>query len=220
MAEIKLPVETGRTLGSRPSNRLRAEGKVPAVVYGHGTDPIPVSVGWRDLRAALTTDASLNALLDLQIDGESKLAIVKDLQRHPIRHTVSHVDFVLINRDEELTVEVPIVTQGEALEVTRENGIADLVAFTLTVKARPADIPNELVVDISGLRLGDSIRVADIELPSGVTTDTDPEDSIVVTSVTRAEVDAEAEGEEGAEAAGEGGTDADSAESGEEATEG
>ena len=94
------------------------------------------------------------------------------------------------------------------------------MAFTLTVKARPADIPNELVVDISGLRLGDSIRVADIELPSGVTTDTDPEDSIVVTSVTRAEAEAEGEGEEGAEAAGEGGTDAASAESGDEATEG
>jgi large subunit ribosomal protein L25 len=219
MAEIKLPVETGRTLGSRPSNRLRAEGKVPAVVYGHGSDPIPVSVGWRDLRAALTTDASLNALLDLQIDGESKLAIVKDLQRHPIRHTVSHVDFVLINRDEELTVEVPIVLQGEALEVTRENGIADLVAFTLTVKARPADIPNELVVDISELRLGDSIRVADIVLPAGVTTDVDPEESIVVTSVTRAEVETVPEGEEGAEAPSEEAA-AESAESGEEATEG
>jgi large subunit ribosomal protein L25 len=198
---------------------LRAEGKVPAVVYGHGTDPIPVSVGWRDLRAALTTDASLNALLDLQIDGESKLAIVKDLQRHPIRHTVSHVDFVLINRDEELTVEVPIVTQGEALEVTRENGIADLVAFTLTVKARPADIPNELVVDISELRLGDSNRVADIVLPAGVTTDTDPEDSIVVTSVTRAEAEAATDGEEGAEAEAVEGA-AGSGESGEEAAEG
>jgi large subunit ribosomal protein L25 len=178
-----------------------------------------VSVGWRDLRAALTTDASLNALLDLQIDGESKLAIVKDLQRHPIRHTVSHVDFVLINRDEELTVEVPIVTQGEALEVTRENGIADLVAFTLTVKARPADIPNELVVDISELRLGDSIRVADIVLPAGVTTDTDPEDSIVVTSVTRAEAEAATDGEEGAEAEAVEGA-AGSGESGEEAAEG
>ena len=158
---------------------------------------------------------------DLQIDGDSKLAIVKDLQRHPIRHTVSHVDFVLISRDEELTVEVPIVVQGEALEVTRENGIADLVAFTLTVKARPADIPNELIVDISELRLGDSIRVADIVLPAGVTTDVDPEDSIVVTSVTRAEVEADAEGdEEGAEAAGEGGSDAEPAGSGEEAAEG
>lgn len=217
MAEIKLPVETGRTLGSRPSNRLRAEGKVPAVVYGHGSDPISVAVGWRDLRAALTTDASLNALLDLQIDGESKLAIVKDLQRHPIRHTVSHVDFLLISRDEELTVEIPIVVEGEALEVTRENGMVDLVAFTLTVKARPADIPNELVVDISGLRLGDSIRVADIALPSGVTTDVDPEDSIVVTSVTRAEAEVETaeEGEAAAEgaAAGEGGK-------GDEASEG
>jgi large subunit ribosomal protein L25 len=111
------------------------------------------------------------------------------------------------------------VTQGEALEVTRENGIADLVAFTLTVKARPADIPNELVVDISELRLGDSIRVADIVLPAGVTTDTDPEDSIVVTSVTRAEAEAATDGEEGAEAEAVEGA-AGSGESGEEAAEG
>lgn len=196
MAEIKLTVETGRTLGSRPANRLRAEGKVPAVVYGHGTEPTPVTVGWRDLRAALTTEASLNALLDLQIDGESKLAIVKDMQRHPIRHTVSHVDFLLINRDEELTVDVPLVLDGEAIEVSRENGITDQVLFALSVKARPADIPNELVVDISGLHLGETIHVGAITLPAGVSTDADLEAPVVVTSVTRAAASEATEGDE------------------------
>jgi large subunit ribosomal protein L25 len=206
MAEIKLTVETGRTLGSRPANRLRNDGNIPAVVYGHGSDPTPVSVVWRELRAALTTDAGLNALLDLQVDGESRLAIVKDIQRHPVRNTVSHVDFMLINRDEMLSVDIPVLAEGEALKVTRENGMVDQVLFTLTVNAKPADIPNELVVDISELSLGDSIRIADIALPSGVTTDADPEDAVVVTALLRAEEEevAEGEGEEGEEGDAEG----------------
>lgn len=199
MAEIKLTAETGRALGSRSSNRLRAEGKIPAVIYGHGSDPIPVSVVWRELRTALSTDAGLNALLDLEVGGDAKLAIVKDLQRHPLRHNVTHIDFLLVNRDEQLSIEVPIIVQGEALEVTREHGIADQIAFMLTVNAKPADIPNELIVDISGLTLGESIRVGDIALPPGVTTDVDLDEPVVVTAMTREEAPAEAatEGEEG-----------------------
>ncbi len=206
MAEIKLAVESGRPLGSRPSNRLRNEGKIPAVIYGHNSDPTSVSVVWRELRAALTTDAGLNALLELEVDGEARLAIVKDIQRHPLRHTVTHVDFLLIGRDEELSVDIPVIAEGEALNVTRENGMVDQVLFSLTVNARPADIPNELVVDISELNLGDSIRIADIALPSGVTTDADPEDAVVVTSLTRAELseEEEGEGEEGEGEEGEG----------------
>ncbi len=89
MAEITLTATTGRTTGTRSSRRLRAEGKVPAVVYGLGRDPVAVTVDWRELRTALTTDAGLNALIDLSIEGEgeSQLAIVKDMQRHPIRRT-------------------------------------------------------------------------------------------------------------------------------------
>ncbi len=201
MAEVTLSVTTGRALGSRPANRLRSQGQIPGVVYGLGTDPVPVAVQWSDLRAALTTEAGMNALLDLEMDGESRLAIVKDIQRHPVRHTVHHVDFSLIDRDAELSVEVPIVAEGEALEVTRENGIVDQVLFSLTVWARPEDIPNELVVDISELALGDSIRIADIALPTGVTTDVDPEEPVVVTSMMRVEEEVEEEDAEAAEAA-------------------
>jgi large subunit ribosomal protein L25 len=198
MAEVTLTVSTGRKLGSRPSNRLRAQGDIPGVVYGLGTEPVPVAVKWVDLRAALSTDAGLNALLDLEMDGESRLAIVKDIQRHPVRHTVHHVDFSLIDRETELSVEVPIIVEGEALAVTRENGLVDQTLFNLTVWARPEHIPNEFTVDISELTIGDAIRVADIDLPDGVTTDVDPEEPVVVTSMTRAEVEAEpAEGEEG-----------------------
>lgn len=210
MAEIKLTAETGRALGSRSSNRLRAEGKIPAVIYGHGSDPIPVSVVWRELRTALSTDAGLNALLDLQLGSDSELAIVKELQRHPVRHTVSHIDFMLIKRDEELTVEVPILMVGEALEVTREGGMIDQVMFALTVQAKPADIPNDLTVDVSGLTIGALIRVSDVALPPGVSTELEADEPVVVTSVTRAEAEDEvpAEGEEGEAGEGEGAAEA------------
>jgi large subunit ribosomal protein L25 len=206
MAEITLQAETGRPTGSRVSKRLLASGRVPGVVYGLGNDPTPVSVDWRELRTVLTTDAGLNALIDLSIDGETKLSIVKDLQRDPIKHTVKHVDFLLIRRDQAITVDVPIVLEGEAHDVEREDGLVDHSLVTLTVSAKPADIPNEITVDISALQIGDVIRVGDLALPSGVTTDLDPEDPVVSAHSTRAEAEepAEVEGEaaEGAEAEG------------------
>src|SRR3954470_7786379 len=114
MAEITLKAETGRPLGSRPSKRIRAEGKVSAVVYGQGSQPVAVTVDWKPLREALITEAGLNALIDLEVAGETQLCIVKDLQRHPIRQTVLHIDFLAISRDVEITVDVPIVLEGEA----------------------------------------------------------------------------------------------------------
>src|SRR4051794_20199242 len=109
MAEIKLAAHVGRPTGSQSSRRLRATGRVPATVYGLGGDSVSVSVDWRDLRLALTTDAGLNALVNLEVEGQSDLTIVKDLQRHPIRRDVLHVDFLRVSRDQAIEVEVPVV---------------------------------------------------------------------------------------------------------------
>ncbi len=193
MAEITLPAATGRPTGSRASRRLLSDGKVPAVVYGLGADPVPVAVEWHDLRAALTTDAGLNALITLQVDGSDQLSIVKELQRHPTRGTVTHVDFLRIRADEMLTVEVPIVLEGEPEEVHRENGMVDHVLFALAVQAKPSDIPNEITVDISGMALGDNLRVADLALPSGVSTEVDPEEAVAIATITRSTIESEAE---------------------------
>ncbi len=211
MAEITLKAEPGRPTGSRSSRRLLATGKIPAVVYGQGAEPLSVAVDWHDLRAALTTDAGLNALLSLRIDGAAQLSIVKELQRHPTRGTVTHVDFLRIRADELLTVEVPILLQGDAEEVARENGMVDHVLFNLPIQAKPADIPNELVIDISHMTLGDTLRVSDLTLPSGVSTEVDPDEAIAIATITRSTLEAEAEEAaaeaeaeaEGAEAEGE-----------------
>lgn len=231
MAEITLAAETGRPTGSRTSNRLRATGKVPGVVYGLAAEPTPVSVEWRDLRSALTTEAGLNALIDLTVDSETRLSIVKDLQRNPITHRVEHVDFLLIRRDQAIVVDVPIVLQGEADKVTDQDGMIDQILMTLSVHAKPADIPNEIVVDVSNLEIGQAVRIGDLRLPAGVTTDLDDDEPVVTASIasTLAEVaeieaaDAEVAAEQAAESEEPGeGEGADSGEAGAsaEATEG
>lgn len=182
MAEITLKASTGRELGSGPSKRLRVEGKVPGVVYGLGADPVPVTVEWRPFRETLITDAGLNVLIDLDIDGDVSLCMVKELQRHPIRGNVLHVDFLRVSRDAAITVEVPIVLDGEAREVEMADGTVDQLMHALTMSAKPADIPNEILIDISGLALGDQVTVADLALPAGATTDVDPEELVVTTT--------------------------------------
>ena len=135
--------------------------------------------------------------------------MVKDLQRHPVRRDVLHVDFLRVNRDQELTVDVPINLTGEPTAVLNAEGVVEHLLHALSITAKPADIPNELAIDISGLELGESIRVSDITLPAGVTTNIDLDEVVVGTSVSSAveEPEAEAEegeGEEGAEGAAEG----------------
>jgi len=199
MEEVTLAAELGRPTGSRPSRRLRTAGKVPAVLYGHGTDPMALSVDSRDLRAALTGDAGLNALITLSVDSERHLAMARHLQRHPVKGTVDHVDFVIVRRDEIVTAEVPITLVGEPTELNQNDGIVEQQLFTLTIKAKPMEIPSGLEADISGLVIGEAVRVADLKLPSGVETEVDPEEAVVVGQPPAAEelaVPEVAEGEE------------------------
>jgi large subunit ribosomal protein L25 len=180
-----LTAETGRIVGSRSSSRLRADGQVPAVVYGLGRDAVSVTVPWPELRKALTTEAGTNALITIDVDGQKDLTIVKDLQRHPVKRNVLHVDFLRVDPDAPVAVEVPIIMLGEARQIENRRGIVDQPMKTLTVKAKPADIPTQLEVTIDDLDIGDSITVADIALPAGVTTDIEPDIQVVLGVATR-----------------------------------
>ena len=222
MAEITLAADSGRVTGSAVSRRLRAAGKVPAVVYGGGMEPLAVTVDWRELRQALTTEKGLNAVIDLKVDGTAHSTIVKDLQRHPVRRDVLHIDFLVVERDKPVQAEVPIVLEGEPIKVLQERGVVDQTLHMLTVMAKPADIPGSISLDISELEIGHTITLADLQLPAGVTTDADLEQSIVSAQVTRAvEAEAAAEGEEGEEGIeGEGEEGAEGAAEGGEATGG
>lgn len=198
MPEVTLHAEVGRPLGSRAARRLRHEGKIPGVVYGHGTEPVPVAVVARDLRIALSGDSGANTLLSLQAGDRTFLTLARDMQHHPVRGTVTHVDFQIVRRDEVLSAEVPVNLVGEAVEVNRGDGLVEQQLFVLTVHARPADIPSAIEADISGLVIGESIRVADLKLPPNVSTDVDAESAVAVAQPPRV-VTLAAEAAEGAE---------------------
>ena len=171
MEEVTLTAESGRETGSRAARRLRLAGKVPAVLYGHGIDTVSLAVDQRALRNALTGEAGVNALITLDLDGARHLAMARQLQRDPIRGTVHHVDFVVVRRDEVVAADVPVHLVGEATAVLNEDGIIDQQVFNLAIHATPADIPSVIEVDVSGLAIGDSIRVGDVKLPEGAGTE-------------------------------------------------
>ena len=202
MADIVLAAQSGRPTGSSASRRLRATGKVPAVVYGRGTEPRAVSVDWRDLRSALNTDQGVNALLTLDLGGRKTKAIVKELQRHPVRRDVLHVDFLEVDPDKPVDTEVTIVLEGDAEKVTREQGVVEQVLNAIVVTGKPADIPGHIAVDVSDLEIGQTITVAELALPAGLTTDADPEETVATAKVTSLALAEEEEAEEGEEGEG------------------
>ncbi len=196
MPEITLHAEVGRPLGSRPARRLRHDGMIPGVVYGHGTEPVAVAVAARDLRIALSGESGSNTLLSLVAGDQTFLTLAREMQRHPVRGTVTHVDFQIVRRDEIIAAEVPITIIGEALEVAHGDGLVDQQLFNLPVRARPADIPSVVEVDVTSLTIGAALRVADLVLPDGVTTDLDDEVAIVTGQPPRVQaVEGEVEGE-------------------------
>ena len=205
MAEVVIAAEVGRPVGSRAVRRLRREGKIPGVIYGHGTEPLPIAVVARDLRVALNGEAGSNQLLSLETGSGTYLTIAREMQRHPVAQTVTHVDFVIVRRDEVISADVPIILVGEAIEVHHGDGLVEQQMFTLAINALPGAIPTAIEADVSGLTIGGQVRVADLVLPAGVTTDLDPETAIAMGQPPRVAAVAEesAEGEAGAALAGE-----------------
>ena len=188
--QIALKAATGRELGSSASRRLRRDGKIPAVVYGLESEPVAVAVDYSEARVALSTDAGLNALLSLEIDGNHEVCVVKDLQRHVVRDEVTHIDFLRVDPNAEIEVEVPIVLTGEARAVANVSGMVDQAMFAMNISTKPTSIPNEIEVDISAMEVGDTIRVDMVALPAGVTAVDDPEAAVATAMVTRSTLEA------------------------------
>jgi large subunit ribosomal protein L25 len=207
MPDVTLNAEIGRTQGTRPSRRLRAEGRIPGVVYGRGGDSVVLSVDRRELRQALATPAGLNALITLQVDGRNELTLVKEMQRHPVRRTVTHIDFIRVAVHDSVEVEVHLVLEGEARAVLQADGIVDPALNSITILAKPNDIPQAITVDVSNMQIGDVIRVRDLVLPEGVSTPLDPDTPVVTAEATRGAVSDEAEGSGEAAAPAEGAED-------------
>jgi large subunit ribosomal protein L25 len=185
MSETVLVATTGRPTGSAASRRLRAEEIIPAVVYGQGMDPITISVARRDLRTALGGSAGMNTVLNLTIDGKMYPSIIKEIQRHPVRRTVSHVDFIQVNLSEQIVVAVPLRLEGEAKAVLANNGLVDPSVDSIELSTTPRNIPDEIVIDITDMTMDSIIRLSDIPLPTGVTAVGDPDTPIVTVLALR-----------------------------------
>ncbi len=193
-------------LGSRRVRRLRKDGLVPGVLYGKG-HVRAIVVGERDLRAALTGRSGLHAIIDVVIEGQTTPhhAVLKDFQRHPIRGTVTHVDFheVRLDRPIQATVNVQFVGESPG---AKQGGVVQQVTRELRVEALPTAIPEHIEADISALEVGDTVRVADLEAIEGVAYLDDPETVLANCSIPRGITELEeaeaAEGEEGEEGEG------------------
>jgi large subunit ribosomal protein L25 len=195
MPDITLATEPRTTLGSRPSGRLRKAGKVPAVVYGLGTDTLSVTVPARELQHILAGESGANTLITLDVDGDSVLTLARQIHRHPTRGELVHVDFIRISRDVAVSAEIPIHLIGEATGV-RDGGLLEQLLFALTVEAMPGNIPVSIEIEVTELAIGDQLRVEDIPLPEGV--ETQAESDFVVAQVAAPRIATELEeGEEG-----------------------
>jgi large subunit ribosomal protein L25 len=227
-ADNTLIAEERTVVGSRPAGRLRRSGKVPAVMYGLETDTIKVAVPARELNHILAGESGANTLITLRMDGDEHLTLARQIQRHPTRGDLIHVDFIRVRRDVAVAAEVPVNLLGEP-EGVRDGGVLEQLVFTLSVEAKPEDIPPGVEVDVAAMVIGDQLRIADLRLPAGVAVQQEADELVVQIVMPRVaeepeveepeegeEVEGEVpEGEEGEAAAAEGGEGESPAESSE-----
>ncbi|MEU4112530.1 50S ribosomal protein L25/general stress protein Ctc [Streptomyces sp. NPDC048208] len=198
MSEVKLAAETRTEFGKGAARRIRRDSKVPGVLYGHGSEPLHITLPGHELLLALRTP---NVLIALDIDGKTnELAIPKAVQRDPLKGFLEHVDLLLVKRGETVTVEVPVVAEGE---LAPGGNLLEHVLNALPVEAEATHIPESLTVSVEGLEAGASVHAKDIKLPKGVSLAV--EDDAVVLQVLAAQVEEApaadaAEGDESAEA--------------------
>jgi large subunit ribosomal protein L25 len=184
--EVKLTAELRTEFGKGAARRIRRAHKVPAVLYGHGTDPIHITLPGHETLLALR---QANALLSIDVNGSSQLALPKQVQRDPLKHTIEHVDLVLVRRGEKVTVDIPVVVEGEAAADT----LVDVVANTVSVEAEATHIPQQITVSVEGAEAGTQITAGHLRLPEGATVQLDS-DALVV-NITAAPSTAEVEAE-------------------------
>jgi large subunit ribosomal protein L25 len=181
MAEqVKLVAEVRDLSGSSVSRRLRRTGRVPAVVYGSGVGATRLHVDGLELYHALHTPAGINVLIRLQIDGDEHLTLPRDVQRHPVRGDLFHVDFVALDRDQLIRVEVPVHLEGA--EDVASPGVVQHVLHTVPIRVRPLDIPDSFALHVADMAIGDVLRVEDLQLPEGAEFDIETDRTIVTVS--------------------------------------
>lgn len=212
MSSEKIKAEIRTEFGKGAARRIRREGKIPAVLYGHGADPVHLTLPGHETQLALKHGGA-NALLELEVEGsDNQLALTKQVQASPILRIIEHVDFVAVKRGEKVHVDVPIVVVGEAVSDT----VVMTEAQVVELEAEATHIPESIEVSVQDAEVGTQIHASDLVLPAGSTLLTDPEALIVHVTIAREEPEPEAEAEaaEGEEAEAAEGEAAEAAEGG------
>ncbi len=188
----RLVAEPRTSFGKGAARKIRAAGKIPAVIYGHGTDPQHVTLPGHEVGLILR---KANQVLDLDISGTSQLALVKDVQKDPVRQIIEHLDLIVVRKGEKVTIDVPVHVEGE----TVAGSTAALDANTLSLEAEATSIPERIVVDIEGLEAGTQILAKDLKLPAGTSLISDPETLVInVTAETEQDLGEAESAESGA----------------------
>jgi large subunit ribosomal protein L25 len=189
--QAKLTVQTRTQVGRNAIKKVRKEGLIPGVIYGVGQEPINLEVNRRQLSTVLAHSSSENILLELEIvDGDNKrssLAMIQEVQHHPIQRQILHVDFHAVSATEKITAEVPIETIGEPIGVKTNGGLLEHNLRDLEVECLPGDLPDRIEVDVTSLDINQSIHVKDLKLPPGVEAVTDGDLTVVAVSAARVE---------------------------------
>jgi large subunit ribosomal protein L25 len=183
--QVALRAEPRQTGLKGELRRLRREGKIPGVLYGKQEEPRAIQIAARELEHALHQHGQ-SALLDLTVNGERATAVIKEVQHDPITGRLSHLGLQRVSLEDTISAHVPLVFTGDTTAITDEGGVIEHPASEVTVSCRADHLPESINVDISGLRRGDSLRVADLKPPEGVTITTNPEQVVAATSVSAA----------------------------------
>ena len=182
MEEIVIDVTPRTEFGKNPSRRLRRSGMIPGIVYGSQKPPVPISVDPKQVERILHLESGVNTIFTLHLVGKDqrRYAMIKDFQTDPVSNRLQHADFIRIQMDEAIQVNVPIQTVGEAPGVKLDLGILDIPLREIRIESLPADIPDYVQADISALKIGDNLRVADLKVPPRVKVLTDPDQVVAV----------------------------------------
>lgn len=192
MATASLSATRRTGTGKGAARTLRREGKIPGVIYGHKREPQALAVAARDLEKLLDVISADNTVIELAIEGTNGRALIREIQRHPFKRQILHVDFQEVIAGEKMTVRVPLRLVGTPVGVRLGGGIVDHTLRELTISVDPANMPNHIDVDISELNLGDSIHVSQLTVPAGATVEDEPDAAVVVIATPRAAIEAAA----------------------------
>jgi large subunit ribosomal protein L25 len=197
MATAQLSATPRDGTGKGSARTLRAAGKIPGVIYGHGRDPQPLAIDTRELEKLLSKISAESTVIDLSLDGKSARTLIREIQRHPFKRQILHIDFQELVAGEKVTVRIPIVLIGVPDGVRQDGGVLDQVMRELEIEVDPSNIPNHIDLDVTSLKIGDSVHVADLKLPEGVEIAGESDSTVCVVSAPRAAVEevAPAEGE-------------------------